>query len=393
MAQREQERDVGGVLRLPRVGGYRLDAELSGGRVGYIYVQSTGVDAQNELVQQFMGQWKKDGLIIDERWNGGGQIPDRFIELLNRPILAYWAVRDGTSWQWPPVAHRGPQVMLINGWSGSGGDAFPTYFKQAGIGPLIGTRTWGGLIGISGAPTLVDGGNVTVPTFRMYDAKGTWFAEGHGVDPDIPVDENPTELAKGTDPQIERAIQEVLARIKERPDAQLLQTVMLRSLQQAVYSPDNVGHFGLAYESYTHFTSPIRRYPDLLVHRALVRGLGLGRRILGELERRAREIRSDFRVGGLYVPATVGTLGELTIRAAHVDPDLAVGILGRVEELKRTESGLCPDPFVTGDDLIGMGFSPGPGFKGTLERVYDGQLEDRVKTRDEALELARRLGV
>ena len=126
--------------------------KATGGKVGYIYVQSTGVDAQNELVRQFMAQWKKDGLIIDERWNSGGQIPDRFIELLNRPILAYWAVRDGPSWQWPPVAHRGPQVMLINGWSGSGGDAFPTYFRQAGLGPLIGTRTWGGLIGISGAP-------------------------------------------------------------------------------------------------------------------------------------------------------------------------------------------------------------------------------------------------
>jgi tricorn protease len=116
--------------------------KATGGKVGYIYVQSTGVDAQNELVRQFMGQWKKDGLIIDERWNGGGQIPDRFIELLNRPVLAYWAVRDGSSWQWPPVAHRGAQVMLINGWSGSGGDAFPTYFKQAKIGPVIGTRTW-----------------------------------------------------------------------------------------------------------------------------------------------------------------------------------------------------------------------------------------------------------
>jgi tricorn protease len=191
--------------------------KATNGKVGYIYVQSTGVDAQNELVQQFMGQWKKEGLIIDERWNGGGQIPDRFIELLNRPILAYWAVRDGASWQWPPVAHRGPQVMLINGWSGSGGDAFPTYFKQAGLGPLIGTRTWGGLIGISGAPTLVDGGNVTVPTFRMYDPKGNWFAEGHGVDPDIEVVDDPAQLASGTDPQLARAIKEVQDRIAKAP--------------------------------------------------------------------------------------------------------------------------------------------------------------------------------
>nr|MBA3888310.1 PDZ domain-containing protein [Acidobacteriota bacterium] len=191
--------------------------KATGGKVGYIYVQSTGVPAQNELVRQFMGQWRKEGLIIDERWNAGGQIPDRFIELLNRPILAYWGVRDGQSWQWPPVAHRGAQVMLINGWSGSGGDAFPTYFRQAGLGPLIGSRTWGGLIGISGSPGLVDGGSVTVPTFRMYDPDGTWFAEGHGVEPDIHVEEDPTQLAKGSDPQLERAIKEVLDLIARLP--------------------------------------------------------------------------------------------------------------------------------------------------------------------------------
>jgi len=198
--------------------------KATNGRIGYIYVQSTGVDAQNELVRQFMAQWKKDGLIIDERWNSGGQIPDRFIELLNRPILAYWAVRDGASQQWPPVALRGPQVMLINGWSGSGGDAFPTYFREAGLGPLIGTRTWGGLIGISGAPALADGGSVTVPTFRMYDPKGQWFAEGHGVDPDIAVDDDPAQLAAGNDPQLARAIKEVTdraaksAKVPARPE-------------------------------------------------------------------------------------------------------------------------------------------------------------------------------
>jgi len=162
----------------------RVD-KATNGRVGYIYVQSTGVDAQNELMKQFMAQWRKDALIIDERFNSGGQIPDRFIELLNRPMLAYWAVRQGEDWQWPPIAHRGPKVMLINGWSGSGGDAFPFYFREAKLGPLVGTRTWGGLIGLSGAPDLVDGGGFTVPTFRMYDVRGKWFAEGVGVEPDV----------------------------------------------------------------------------------------------------------------------------------------------------------------------------------------------------------------
>jgi tricorn protease len=185
--------------------------------VGYIYVRSTGIDGQNELVRQFNAQFHKDGLIIDERFNSGGQIPDRFIELLNRKPLAFWAVRDGATWPWPPVGHFGPKVMLINGWSGSGGDAFPDYFRKAGLGPLIGMRTWGGLIGITGAPGLIDGGGITVPTFRMYDPDGKWFKEGHGVDPDVEVVDDPTQLARGTDPQLKRAVEEVLRLIRENP--------------------------------------------------------------------------------------------------------------------------------------------------------------------------------
>lgn len=192
----------------------KMVEEASAGKIGYIYVRSTGIDGQNELVRQFMAQWDKEGLIIDERFNDGGQIPDRFIELLNRKPLAYWAVRDGKDWQWPPVAHFGPKAMLINGWSGSGGDAFPDYFRKAGLGPLIGSRTWGGLIGYTGAPQLIDGGGVTVPTFRMYDPDGEWFKEGHGVDPDIEVLEDPTSLAKGGDAQLEKAIEVVMEEIK-----------------------------------------------------------------------------------------------------------------------------------------------------------------------------------
>ena len=107
--------------------------------------------------------------------------------------------------------------MLINGWSGSGGDAFPDYFRKAGLGPVIGSRTWGGLIGISGSPALIDGGSVTVPTFRMYDPDGEWFKEGYGVAPDIDVPEDPTQLAAGVDTQLERAIQEVMNGLKKEP--------------------------------------------------------------------------------------------------------------------------------------------------------------------------------
>ncbi len=191
--------------------------EATNGNIGYIYVPSTGIDGQSELMRQFAAQFDKQGLIIDERFNSGGQIPDRFVEMLNRKPLAFWAVRDGATWQWPPVANFGPKVMLINGWSGSGGDAFPDYFRKAGVGPLIGTRTWGGLIGISGSPSLIDGGGVTVPTFRMYDPDGKWFREGHGVDPDIEVKEDPAQLAKGIDTQLERGIQEVMKLLAAAP--------------------------------------------------------------------------------------------------------------------------------------------------------------------------------
>lgn len=194
----------------------RIVDEASGGKIGYIYVPSTGLDGQEELVRQFYAQWNKDGLIVDERFNNGGQIPDRFIELLNRKPLAYWSVRDGKNWQWPPVANFGTMAMLANGWSGSGGDAFPDYFQKAGLGPVIGTRTWGGLIGLSGSPSLIDGGAVTVPTFRMYNPDGTWFKEGYGVDPDIEVKEDPTELAKGNDPQLQAAIKYVMEQMKKK---------------------------------------------------------------------------------------------------------------------------------------------------------------------------------
>jgi tricorn protease len=191
--------------------------EATDGKIGYIYVPSTGTDGQDELVRQFSAQFSKEGLIIDERFNNGGQIPDRFVELLNRKPLSFFAVRDGKNWQWPPAANFGPKVMLINGWSGSGGDAFPDYFRKAGVGPLIGSRTWGGLIGISGAPALIDGGTVTVPTFRMYDPDGKWFKEGHGVDPDIDVPEDYSQLSKGVDNQLEKAIEEVMRLHKENP--------------------------------------------------------------------------------------------------------------------------------------------------------------------------------
>jgi tricorn protease len=194
-------------------------ADKTGGRVGYIYVPDTGVNGQNNLFRQFYGQAHLDALIIDERWNGGGQIPTRFIELLNRPITNYWARRDGTDWPWPPDAHQGPKCMLTNGLAGSGGDAFPAYFKQSGLGKLIGTRTWGGLVGISGNPGLIDGGYTSVPTFGFYESDGSWGIEGHGVDPDIEVVDDPALMWDGGDPQLDAAIENVLWEIMLNPYA------------------------------------------------------------------------------------------------------------------------------------------------------------------------------
>ena len=187
------------------------------GRVGYIYVPDTGTNGQNNLVRQFYGQVDKQALIIDERWNGGGQIPTRFIELLNRPVTNYWARRHGRDWRWPPDAHQGPKCMLINGMAGSGGDAFPAYFRQAGIGKLIGTRTWGGLVGISGNPAFIDGGSTSAPTFGYYERDGTWGIEGHGVDPDIEVIDDPALMADGGDPQLDAAIAHILKELERTP--------------------------------------------------------------------------------------------------------------------------------------------------------------------------------
>jgi tricorn protease len=191
--------------------------EKSNGRVGYIYVVNTGQPGQNDLFRQYYGQLAKEALIIDDRWNGGGQIPTRFIELMNRPVTNYWAKRDGRDWTWPQDAQHGPKCMLTNGMAGSGGDMFPALFRQAGLGKLIGMRTWGGLVGISGNPQMIDGSGVTAPTFAYYEKDGTWGIEGHGVDPDIVVVDDPAKMVDGGDPQLDRAIDHMLEELEKHP--------------------------------------------------------------------------------------------------------------------------------------------------------------------------------
>ncbi len=147
--------------------------KLSHGRIGYIHLPNTAIEGNRMLQKLYYSQSNKEALIVDDRYNGGGFIPDRMIEYLTRTPLASWAMRDIAPMQTPGFAHGGPKAMLINGYSSSGGDALPYFFRQRGLGKLIGSRTWGGLIGLNGSPNFADGGGVDICTFRIYDAAGT----------------------------------------------------------------------------------------------------------------------------------------------------------------------------------------------------------------------------
>lgn len=191
--------------------------KLSGGRIGYIHIPNTAVEGNRELFKHFYPQTKKEALIIDDRYNGGGFIPDRMIELLDRPLLNYWVRRGTKPTRTPGFTHLGPKVCLINGYSSSGGDAFPYYLKLRGLGKLIGTRTWGGLIGLSGNPNFADNGSYSIPTFRFLGTNGQWIIENEGVAPDMEVVDRPDEVAKGKDPSLEAAVQYLLEELKKNP--------------------------------------------------------------------------------------------------------------------------------------------------------------------------------
>ena len=194
----------------------RVD-ELSGGRIGYLHLPNTAVGGQQGFARGYYPQLRKDGLIIDERFNGGGFIPDFFMNVLRQRLVNLWRPRHGEDWRTPGTAFLGHMAMLSNAYAGSGGDALPYYFKAYELGPVIGTRTWGGLVGISRTIPLLDGGNVTFPEFGIYSLDGEWVVENYGVDPDIVVDNLPHELIAGRDPQIEKAVEVLLERIEEDP--------------------------------------------------------------------------------------------------------------------------------------------------------------------------------
>lgn len=183
---------------------------LSDGQLGYVYMSNTADQGQLELVRMFYGQLYKKGFVIDERFNGGGQLADRFLELMQRPVVYNLHWRHGRDHTQPIKTNTGPMGMLINGWAGSGGDGLPWAFQELEAGPIVGERTLGILVGPATGHQLIDGGGITVPGARLYDNDGHWFWEGEGVRPDIQVWDDPNLLMDGRDPQIERVVEEVM---------------------------------------------------------------------------------------------------------------------------------------------------------------------------------------
>jgi tricorn protease len=195
----------------------RKVGELSGGKVAYVHVPDTATGGFLNFNRFYFAQTDKQAAVIDERYNHGGAIADYIIDLLQRPLRNCAVTREGEKWCSPLAQIYGPKTMIINEMSGSGGDALPWMFRQDKIGPLVGTRTWGGLVGISGYPTLLDGGGVTAPRAAIYGLKGDWEVENRGIAPDIEVENDPASVAAGHDAQLEKAVQVTLEALKKNP--------------------------------------------------------------------------------------------------------------------------------------------------------------------------------
>lgn len=193
-------------------------AKLTDGKVGYLHIPDMGEDGLREFIKSFYGQIRKEGLVVDVRGNGGGFIsPMLLARLSRRPLSMDFGRTSESPATYPPQSFYGPMACLISETSMSDGDIFPAMFKELGLGPLIGKRTWGGVVGISGRGPLLDGGQVSVPEFASASLQGEWIIEGHGVDPDIEVDNDPKSVLAGRDPQLERAVAEVQKSMKEQP--------------------------------------------------------------------------------------------------------------------------------------------------------------------------------
>ena len=187
------------------------------GRVAYVYVPNTTTQGHEYFKRYFFPQAHKDAIIVDERFNGGGQVADYYIDLLRRPHVSNWAMRYGADLKTPTASIQGPKVMIIDESAGSGGDLLPWMFRKFELGPLVGQRTWGGLVGTLGFPTLMDGGSITAPNLAIWTAEEGWVVENEGVAPDIEVEQTPADVMAGRDPQLEKAIEVVLQALKSKP--------------------------------------------------------------------------------------------------------------------------------------------------------------------------------
>jgi tricorn protease len=191
--------------------------KLSGGRLAYVFLPDTAGQGFTNFNRYYFAQVEKEGVVVDERYNGGGLIADYYIQFLNRPLTTWWLHRYGKNISSPFGSIYGPKVLLINEFAGSGGDAFPYLFHQAGIGPMVGKRTWGGLVGITGYPRLLDGGFVTSPSISIVSTDGKFVVENVGVPPDIEVEITPADFIAGRDPQLEKAVAVALEELKAKP--------------------------------------------------------------------------------------------------------------------------------------------------------------------------------
>jgi tricorn protease len=200
----------------------RRTNELSNGQIAYVYLPNTAGEGFDSFNRYFFAQTDKKAVIVDERYNQGGDIADYVIDVLKRTPMLNYESRQGLHTTEPTGAIYGPKAMLINQNAGSGGDAMPWLFRQAKLGPLVGTRTWGGLVGIGGYPPLLDGGSITAPRTALYGLHGEFEIENHGVAPDVEVEDDPKLVAAGHDPQLEKAVSILLDELKQNPPPQFV---------------------------------------------------------------------------------------------------------------------------------------------------------------------------
>ncbi len=190
---------------------------VSAGKVAYVYVPNTAQPGYDYFKRYFYPQAHKDAIVVDERDNGGGDIADYYIDILRRPFISNWAMRYGDDLRTPAASIQGPKVLLVNETAGSGGDLFPWMWHKFGMGPIVGKRTWGGLVGILGFPLLMDGSTITAPNLAIWTPEGGWVVENEGVSPDVEVEQTPAELISGRDPQLERGLAVVMEELRKNP--------------------------------------------------------------------------------------------------------------------------------------------------------------------------------